>query len=716
MERSQELADALEALRTGEVVEDEEVTVVRTDGSAGAMRISSAPIYSPSGEITAAVRVFYDISERKEMETLLLKRNAELLQTRAELEQRVRERTAELAASAEELAIANEELEQANRRLADTNRQLQRVNLALQDSNKKLEGEIAVRQRIEQELRESEALQRQMLEILPVGVGRVSAEGVIQEANQAGLQIWEGAHYVGLERYSEYRAWWAATGELIQPQDWAAARAVTRGEVSIDEELEIECFDGSHKFILNSSLPLRDEQGRISGAIIVNQDITEWKRAERQLMERSQELADALEALRTSEERLRTVINTAPLALWAVDRDGMYTLLEGQALASQGLRPGDRIGTSIYSLIRNRPVFLEALSLALDGEEISGVRSPSADGKSVFETHFSPRFDATGRSDGVIGVSTDITEQVHAEEALRNAYRLLEQANVELEVHVSERTSELEEARLELEYELAERERAEVTLQAYALQLERSNRDLQDFTTIASHDLQEPLRKIQAFGDRLLSKTGDRLEAHERDYLERMVLSAARLSDLIRDLLVYSRLETRTRPEAPVDLREAAVEAISDLEETLAHTGGQVEVGPLPVIEADPVQMRRLFQNLFSNGLKFHREGVKPVVKVYMKGIGEGSISTMPLSPEGKLTEAVAIIVEDNGIGFEQGYAERIFQPFQRLVGRSEVEGSGMGLTICRKIVERHGGQIHAIGRPGHGATFIVRLPSQQRG
>ncbi len=246
---------------------------------------------------------------------------------------------------------------------------------------------------------------------------------------------------------------------------------------------------------------------------------------------------------------------------------------------------------------------------------------------------------------------------------------------------------------------------AEEKLRAYATQLEQSNRELESFASIASHDMQEPLRKIRAFGDLIVTRYGERLEPEARDYLERMRAAAGRMQDLIENLLTYSRVTMKPRPFTRVDLAAVAREVAADLEGLLASTGGRLELGELPVIEADPMQMRQLLQNLLANGLKFHRTGVPPVVKL------SGRDGPPAGSAPGPCCE---LRVEDNGIGFEAEYAERIFGIFQRLHGRAQYEGTGIGLAICRRVVERHHGTIVGRGVPGEGATFTVTLPRRQ--
>lgn len=232
------------------------------------------------------------------------------------------------------------------------------------------------------------------------------------------------------------------------------------------------------------------------------------------------------------------------------------------------------------------------------------------------------------------------------------------------------------------------------------VRLENSNRDLEHFAYVASHDLQEPLRKIQAFSDRVAKQYASKLDDQGRDYLTRMNGAAARMQRLIEALLSLSRVTTKKQEAELIDLVPLVSEVLSDLEVRIQSSSGRVTVGELPRIEGDPVQIRQVFQNLIGNALKFHRPGEPPAVQVYALRRSPGQ------------TE---IYVEDNGIGFDNKDAERVFLPFHRLHGRSEYEGTGIGLTICHKIVERHGGTIRAESTPGKGSRFVLTLPTQER-
>lgn len=239
---------------------------------------------------------------------------------------------------------------------------------------------------------------------------------------------------------------------------------------------------------------------------------------------------------------------------------------------------------------------------------------------------------------------------------------------------------------------------ANESLHRRAAELARSNEELESFASIASHDLQEPLRKVRTFTEQLTVLEADRLSEKGRDYLVRANSAAERMQNLIEDLLKFSRVSTQGRPFELVDLGEVATRVVGDLENQVEEAGASVDIGPLPVITADPLQMQQLMQNLISNAIKFRRPDAAPEVKVRAE-IRNGR---MHLS------------VSDNGIGFEPKYAARIFRIFERLHGRTEYPGTGIGLALCRKIADRHGGTIEAESSPGQGATFTVVLPVTQ--
>ena len=437
----------------------------------------------------------------------------------------------------------------------------------------------------------------------------------------------------------------------------------------------------------------KDEEGKVEclGGFMMN--VTEERQTE--------------ELLRRSEERLHLALDAARMGVWDWHVQSSSIYWSDQVYSLHGLAPEDFDGTfESYMRVIDRihpddsdhaqEVIRQAL---VTGEEYGieyrvringgGNRWLFAKGRIYFDEDSSPA--------RVSGTVHDITPQKQAEAALKELTATLEQ-------RVHERTSELEKANAQLKAEVSERARAEAELERTNTALVQSNRELQDFAYVASHDLQEPLRKITTFADLLVLEYEEQLDNEGIEHLERIRDSGQRMRTLINALLEFSRVKTKAKPFARTDLNEVVRRVIDDLEIRIAETEGKVDVDELPSIDADPTQMRQLFQNLIGNALKFRKRSVPPAIRVYAED-----------SPAGTGAEGFCrIFIEDNGIGFEQQYADRIFAPFQRLHVRSEYEGTGIGLAICRRIVERHHGDISVTSEPGIGSCFMITLPVRQ--
>jgi PAS domain S-box-containing protein len=366
--------------------------------------------------------------------------------------------------------------------------------------------------------------------------------------------------------------------------------------------------------------------------------------------------------LRDTEELFQSWFEDAPIACHEIDPEGVVLRVNRAECELLGFEPQEMLGYHIWDFMSPTE---RKKSREWVQQLVEGVRPATPfereytrqDGtRLVIEIHPKPIRDAFGRTTGIRSFMLDITAKKRADEAVR--------------------------------------EQAE--------KLARSNAELEQFAYVASHDLQEPLRKIQAFGDRLKTKCGAELSPEAQDCLKRMHSAAARMQTLIQDLLSLSRVSSQGQPFAPVDLGDVARTVVSDLEIRIEQLGARVEVGLLPVVLGDQVQLGQLLQNLIGNALKFHKPGQQPVVKVWSQALNAQA-------------DVCEIVIEDHGIGFDEKYADRIFQIFQRLHGRSEYEGTGIGLAICRKIVDRHGGAITASSTPGQGARFILTLPAISR-
>ncbi len=364
--------------------------------------------------------------------------------------------------------------------------------------------------------------------------------------------------------------------------------------------------------------------------------------------------------LRETRQQFLSLFYDAPVACHEIDRDGTVVRVNAAEGVLLGLPPAEMIGRPIWDFmaLEERESSSEGLRKKLSGEQkLTSVerKYTRGDGATIYlEVHPKLILNAAGEIIGIRSFMIDISD----------------------------------------------RKRIQFALEKQAAELARSNAELEQFAYVASHDLQEPLRKILAFSDRLKTKCADTLSDEGRDYLGRMNNAASRMQTLIHDLLTLSRVATQPHPYGPVDLQDIAKNVVSDLESRMERLNGRVEIGVLPAIIADRPQMTQLFQNLIGNALKFSRPGVPPLVRVSSE-----YISNEDAPP------ACRILFEDNGIGFDEKHVNRIFQVFQRLHGRGEYEGSGIGLSICRKIAERHGGSVTAASKPGEGSKFTVILP-----
>ena len=380
-------------------------------------------------------------------------------------------------------------------------------------------------------------------------------------------------------------------------------------------------------------------------------------------------------------DTLQAVLDAAPAGVVVSDRDGRILLASnftrqifGGVVTGNAHYPGEgyRITRVDGSPV---PEGGMPLSLALRGvtvfdTELLVTRSEGI--QSIILASATPLKKNENEVWGAVTVFQDITDRKRADEALQSAHD-------DLERRVRERTAELE----------------------------WRNRELQEFASVASHDLQEPLRKIKIFGELVQQEISGSLTEPGRDYLLRMTRAADRMQKLVKALLSYSRVSSKTIPFQRIDLKMIAEKVVEDLESALGETQALVEIGDLPEIDADPVQISQLFQNLLTNAVRYSTKNRPPMIKILSRSLG---------AEEGGKKTICELRVEDKGIGFDMRYLEKIFLPFERLHGSGEFEGTGMGLAICRKIVERHGGEITAQSRPGEGTNFIVTLPMRQTG
>jgi PAS domain S-box-containing protein len=499
--------------------------------------------------------------------------------------------------------------------------------------------DVTGRKKAKRALRESEERFRQTFELAASGIAHVDLQGKFARVNQSLCRI------LG---YSAEEMVGKTVKELSHPDD----RQVTDAERMRMRDGEIDRVhfekrylrrDGGTVWVDLTVALVRDDDGQPLYEIAVFDDITERKHADT--------------ALRESEARFRSLNALSSDWYWEQDAELRFTYFSAGFEQRSNTRQSHLIGkrrweeagrTPLNTTWEEHRAILEARK-PFRNFECSRI---GVDGRRhVSSISGEPIFDADGRFRGYRGVSTDITARVDAAETLKGAHD----------------------------------------------ELARSNAELEQFAYVASHDLQEPLRMVSSYTQLLEKRHADRLDGDAREFMGYIVDGAARMKQLIEDLLAYSRVGTRGKDFKPMQLEAALSRALAALRAAIEESGAEVTHDPLPGLEADESQLTQLLQNLIGNAIKF-RGAASPRVHV----------SCLSLEKE------FEIAVRDNGIGIEPQYFERIFMVFQRLHDKGQYPGTGIGLAICKKVVDRHGGRLWVTSTPGEGSAFHFTLPKKR--
>lgn len=560
----------------------------------------------------------------------------------------------------------------------------------------------------------SEEHVRRLLDHMPAGAYTCDADGLITYYNEPAAKLWGRAPRTNdpVDRFCGSFRLFRSDGAPIKHNECWMALALHNAQGYNGEEIVVERPNGERLTVLAHANPILDEDGRLVGAVNVLVDITHRKKTETELHDRLRQLrlvhdlstkvtrADSIDEIYdTALDAILDAARADRAAVLLFDADDVMRfkawrgLSDPYRLAVEGHSPWRRDETDAAPIVVSDAESDSSLAdfrETIVGEGIRALAFVPLVGEYGLIGKFmlysnAPRTFSESQLQLAQTIANHVAfaiERRRSDEALAASERKYRALTETLEQRVTERTHELARAN----NLLAQR-----------------NRELQDFAYVASHDLQEPLRKFRTFLD-LLEVELDGPSIQVLDYICRMNASAERMSELITALLTLSRVSIRGERYQTTDLGQIIHEVLTDLEVQSREAGAKIEVGPLCTVQADPLQIRQLFQNLISNALKFRRPDVAPVLQIQART--DRSSADHPVC---------RMTVSDNGIGFDEKYASRIFAPFQRLHERGEYPGTGMGLAICRRIVERHGGEISVRSAPSAGTTFTITLPLRQR-
>jgi PAS domain S-box-containing protein len=503
-----------------------------------------------------------------------------------------------------------------------------------------------------------------------IGLHWVNADGIIIWVNPAELVMlgYSEEEYVG-RHISEFHKDFNIISDILN--------RLRNGETLGNYEAEMICKDGSTRIVsINSSALM--EGGRFIHTRCFTIDVTEKKLAER--------------AVRESEQRFKLMASMVPLTIFATDKDGNCNFLSDRWKEMTGTSPEEGHGTQWLKLLhpddeeKIQQSWMRSLSMKKSFEAKFRLMNSAGDYKITY-SYASPIFDVQDDLSGYIGIFQDVSTQ--------------EQITSSLERIVMERMEELRKRNAELKS-------AERTLREKNAELEEMNKELHSFAHVASHDLQEPLRKIQMYTGRVLHLEGNKFSDKGREFFSQIQVASGRMRSLIDDILAYSKTSNIEGKIESVDLNKLMEDVISELEVKIGEKKASVQNLGLPTVRVVRFQFHQLFLNILANALKFNKADVVPVIVIRSETIKGGSIQHPGVNTA---MNYYHITVADNGIGFPPHFSQKIFEIFQRIHDKAKFEGTGIGLSICKKIVENHKGIMVAEGQVDQGATFHVYLP-----
>lgn len=521
---------------------------------------------------------------------------------------------------------------------------------------------------------ESVGLYHRLIQSLPYAIYLCDANGHLILYNEKAAELWGRRPVLKKELWCGSWKIFDRDGNPLSLEGYPMALTLKTGKPVRGEEVIIERPDGVRRRVLPHPQPLFDESGNIAGAVNMLVDITEERKVDEGMA------------------RLAAIVHSSDDAIISKTLTGIVTSWNDAATRIFGYAPDEMIGGPITKIIppnryNEEPLILEQI---MKGENVDHFETKrlTKDGRILdISLTISPIRDSRNVIIGASKIARDITRQKEIERMIRESEEKYRELATKLEERIAEKTIDLNEANKELQ---------------------RSNVELEQFAYIASHDLQEPLRKIRIFGKMLLEEESEGLKAAGQDYLGRIIKAADRMNNLIESLLDFSRTATSNKIFEEKSINELVDEVRKELQDVFEEKNAVLEVSPLPRLNVIPFQFKQMLFNILSNSLKYSKEDVSPIIKISYKKVNAEEMSQKSAVPG---TEYCKLTIKDNGIGFESQYTERVFELFQRLHGRNEYSGSGLGLAICKKIVKNHQGFITAEAEPGKGTSIHIYIP-----